>query len=93
MPLPVLLPPLVPYCHRCCLAAITAALCCSSARVSYFQQTQVEEMCAKPEATALAYMQVGGLLLCRRASQLLVLRGSAALAGAQAWLHSGAASC
>lgn len=50
-------------------------------------------MCAKPEATALAYMQVGGLLLCRRASQLLVLRGSAALAGAQAWLHSGVASC
>ena len=38
-------------CHHCCH-------CCSSARVAYFQQTQVEEMCAKPEATALAYMQV-----------------------------------
>lgn len=31
--------------------------CRSSARIAYYQQAQVEEMRARPQATALAYMQ------------------------------------
>lgn len=31
--------------------------CRSSARIAYYQQTQVEELCARPQATALGHMQ------------------------------------
>ncbi len=44
-----------------------------SARVAYFQQQQVEEMCARAGATALAYMQARLLCLCPRLPRVSAL--------------------